>query len=87
MDTIASQAMTDLSKEEKQWKEVYATHKFMDKMLKYKIQREMNKFNMVETSFKTIKIATGVTDAKTMVAKFLSKQQIYGDLLSKIAEN
>ena len=33
----------------------------------------MNKFNIVETSFKTIKIATGVTDAKTMVDKFLSK--------------
>ena len=87
MGTIASQAMTDFSKEEKEWKAVYLTHKFMHKMLKHKIQREMNKFNIVETSFKTIKIATGVTDAKTMVDKFLSKQSIYGDLLSKIAEN
>ena len=37
MGTIASQAMTDFSNEEKEWKAVYLTHKFMHKMLKHKI--------------------------------------------------
>lgn len=33
----------------------------------------MQKFSIVEEAFKNIKIATGVSDASTMVKKFLSK--------------
>lgn len=45
----------------------------------------MNKFLVVETAFKTIKIATGVSDAESLVQKFLNKESAYGDLLGKIA--
>jgi hypothetical protein len=47
----------------------------------------MSKFSEVENAFKNIKIATGVNDAQTLVNKFLSKEEVYGDLLSKITEN
>lgn len=47
----------------------------------------MEKFNLVEMAFKTIKIATGVSDAQELIFKFLNKEQVYGELLSKIADN
>ena len=49
--------------------------------------KEMNKFFVVENAFKTIKIATGVSDAETLVKKFLNKEADYGDLLGRIAQN
>jgi hypothetical protein len=47
----------------------------------------MEKFVLVETAFKNIKIATGVSDAQELIFKFLNKEQVYGELLSKIADN
>ncbi len=47
----------------------------------------MAKFNVVEVAFKNIKTATGVSNADTLVKKFLSKENTYGDLLGKIADN
>ena len=38
-------------------------------------------------AFKNIKIATGVSDAQELIFKFLNKYQVYGELLSKIADN
>ena len=49
--------------------------------------REMMKFNVVEVAFKNIKTATGVSNAQTLIKKFLNKEDTYGDLLGKIAEN
>lgn len=42
-------------------------------MLRNKMDKEMAKFFIVESAFKTIKIATGVNDAETLVRKFLNK--------------
>jgi hypothetical protein len=47
----------------------------------------MNKFKIVETAFKNIKIATGTADTVELVDKFLNKETVYGELLSKIAES
>ena len=51
------------------------------------MSKEMQKFHLVETAFKNIKITTGVTEGEQLVKKFLSKEQVYGELLGKIAEN
>ena len=51
------------------------------------MNREMLKFNTVEMAFKNIKLATGVADSKELIRKFLNKQNAYGELLGKIAEN
>jgi hypothetical protein len=43
---------------EKHWRMVYLTHVFVHRMLRDKIDAEMNKFKTVEFAFKTIKTAT-----------------------------
>lgn len=49
--------------------------------------REMLKFNTVEVAFKNIKTATGVSNTTELVKKFLNKENAYGELLGKIADN
>lgn len=87
MQDIAERAMQDKDENEKSWEKLYLTNKFLDRMLRNKMDKEMAKFFIVESAFKTIKIATGVSDAESLVKKFLNKEETYGDLLSKIAEN
>lgn len=84
---MALNTLQDKSKEEKNWYKVYLCHRFVEKLLRDKMNREMVKFNVVEVAFKNIKTATGVNSAETMVKKFLSKENTYGDLLGKIAED
>jgi hypothetical protein len=47
-------------------------------MLRNKIEKEMEKFKVVEFAFKEIKTATGVNDAKNLVHKYLNKEAVYG---------
>lgn len=79
--------MQDKDDSEKNWMKLYLTNRLVSRLLRNKMDKEMNKFFLVETAFKTIKIATGVSDAETLVQKFLNKESAYGDLLGKIAEN
>lgn len=55
---IASRAIQDKMQTEKHWRMVYLTHVFVNRMLRDKIDSEMNKFKTVELAFKTIKTAT-----------------------------
>jgi hypothetical protein len=55
---IASRAIQDKMQTEKHWRMVYLTHVFVNKMLRDKIDAEMEKFWVVEQAFKTIKTAT-----------------------------
>ena len=50
--------MQDKDPREKEWYKTYLTHLFVSKMLRNKIDREMEKFSVVEEAFKSIKIAT-----------------------------
>lgn len=77
--------MLDKNLNEKQWEKIFMTHKLLSHMLKNKIEREMEKFSTVQFAFKEIKTATGVTDAQILVQKYLNKEEVYGDLLSKIS--
>lgn len=79
--------MQDKDDNEKNWKHLHSVHKFMSRMLKNKMDREMSKFGVVENAFKNIKIATGVADTQELVKKFLNKEEVYGELLSAIAES
>jgi len=75
---IASRAIQDKMQTEKHWRMVYLTHVFVNRMLRDKIDSEMNKFKTVELAFKTIKTATGVSDANQLVNKYLNKESVYG---------
>lgn len=84
---IAERAMQDKDENEKNWKKLLSVHKFVSMVLRDKMQREMSKFRIVETAFKNIKIATGTADTIELVNKFLNKETVYGELLSKIADS
>lgn len=57
---------------------VHLTNLFVNRVLRDKIESEMTKFRTVEEAFKTIKTSTGVSDAKTLVSKYLNKEAVYG---------
>jgi cell division protein FtsL len=80
-------AMQDKDENEKNWIHILHVNKFVDNLLRNKMYKEMEKFSTVEMAFKNIKIATGVSDAQELVFKFLNKESVYGELLSKIADN
>ena len=84
---IAERAIQDKDQNEKQWRKIFLTHIFVNKMLRNKIEKEMEKFRTVQFAFKEIKTATGVADAKALITKYLNKEAVYGELLSKIADN
>ena len=55
--------MQDKDDNEKSWERLYLSNKLVSRLLRDKMEREMQKFSTVETSFKIIKISTGVSDA------------------------
>ena len=55
---IAERAIQDKDHSEKQWRKIFLTHTFVNKMLRNKIEKEMEKFRTVEFAFKEIKTAT-----------------------------
>lgn len=59
---IASRAIQDKGNDEKHWRMVHLTHIFVSRMLRHKIEVEMEKFKTVEQAFKTIKTATVKVD-------------------------
>jgi hypothetical protein len=56
--------MQDKDDNEKNWRNLLILHKFMSRMLRDKMDREMKKFGIVEDAFTNIKIATGVGDTQ-----------------------
>ncbi len=48
---IADSAMHDKDANEKKWRKLLLTHKFVNCMLKAKMEREMKKFSIVESAF------------------------------------
>ena len=59
----------------------------MSRFLQNKMHIEMDKFGVIETAFKNIKIATAVQDGPIMVTRYLEKEKIYGRLLDSIAKS
>ena len=55
---IAERAIQDKDLNEKNWRKIFLTHIFVNKMLRNKIEKEMEKFRIVEFAFKAIKTAT-----------------------------
>lgn len=87
MQEIASATLQDKDQKEKNWYKVLLCCRFVEKLLRDKMNREMQKFNTVEVAFKNIKTATGINNTSDLVHKFLNKEHAYGELLGKIADN
>lgn len=86
MREIAEVTLSERDPKEKNWYKVFLCQKFMEKMMRDKMDREMAKFNKVEATFKIIKTATGVSTTESVVSKFLNKEKEYGNMLGKIAD-
>ncbi|KAL4463854.1 hypothetical protein ABPG74_005791 [Tetrahymena malaccensis] len=84
---IAEHAIYDKDAQEKKLRALLLVHKFVSGMLKDKMEREMQKFQIVEESFQKIKTATGQTEMKNIVSKFITREQTYGELLGQIANH
>lgn len=87
MREIAEITLSEKDTKQKNWYKVYLCHKFMERMMRDKMDREMTKFNAVEMAFKNVKTATGVSTTQSLVSKFLKKEQEYGIMLGKIANS
>lgn len=81
MKEIAEITLSEKDSREKNWYKVYLCNRFVEKMLRDKMSREMNKFGTVEQAYKNIKTATGVSTVEALISKFLHKESEYGDLL------
>ena len=55
---IAERAIQDKNIDEKHWRKIFLTHLFVNRMLRNKIDKEMQKFSVVEQAFLEIKTAT-----------------------------
>ena len=55
---IAERAIQDKDLNEKNWRKIFLTHVFVNRMLRNKIDKEMDKFHIVEFAFKEIKTST-----------------------------
>lgn len=86
MKEVAETTLAEKDQKEKNWYKVYLCQRFVEKMLRDKMDREMNKFNSVEMAYKNIKTATGVSTTEALISKFLNKQTTYGNMLGKIAQ-
>lgn len=64
---------------------LFHVHKFLNMFLKRKMEREMKKYEIVEKAFHKIKGATGLSDSKEIVKKFIGKEETYNRLLVSIA--
>ena len=60
---IAEKAAYEKDGTESKWTNLYFVHKFVQGILKNKIEGELKKFSVVEKSFQKIKTTTGIADA------------------------
>ena len=53
---------------------------------KKRMEKEMQKYAAIESSFQKIRTATGNSDVKEMVQKFMTKEQTYAHLLQAVSQ-
>lgn len=55
--------------------------------MRRKMDREMKKSAQIDTAFRDIKTATGVTDIQEMVKRFLTREKTYSELLQQVSKS
>jgi len=51
------------------------------------MEKEMMKYKAIEEAFQKIKQATGNTDVREMVNKFLEREKLYAVLRNEVSDN
>ena len=55
--------------------------------MRKKMEKEMSDSAQIDTAFKDIKTATGVTDVQELVKRVLTREQTYSDLLQNVNDS
>lgn len=64
----------------------FMVQKLWSQFLKRKMEKEMQNYAAIEGAFQKIKQATGNTDVREMVNKFLQREQLYAVLRNEVSE-
>ena len=85
---IAEQAAND-SKDQSEIKDRQNLYiqKLWNAFMRKKMEKEMANSSQIDTAFKDIKTATGVTDVQELVKRFLTREQNYSDLLQNVNDS
>lgn len=75
------EALNGKMPEEQEQKKLLLANLVLKRMLKLKMEREMEKFNTIESTFRKIKQHTTVKRADEFVDKFIKREKNYGELL------
>ena len=65
----------------------FMVQKLWSQFLKRKMEKEMMKYKAIEEAFQKIKQATGNTDVREMVNKFLEREKLYAVLRNEVSDN
>ena len=77
-------ANEDRDQNEVKLKEDVALNRFWYRVMKKKLQRDMEKSVKIENSFNKIRSATGLYDVQEIEQRFLTKEQTYADIVANI---
>ena len=66
--------------------QLYHVHKFLGIFLKRKMERELQKYKVVEKAYHKIKSGTGFNNPAEIVNKFVNRERTYNNLLTSIAD-
>ena len=85
---IAEQAAND-SKDQSEIKDRQNLYiqKLWNAFMRKKMEKEMANSAQIDSAFKDIKTATGVTDVQELVKRFLTREQTYSDLLQNVNDS
>jgi len=84
---IAEQAANEQQDpEETRLRQGYLLHKFWWHALQRKLEKDKAQSVEIEEAFQSIKIATGLSDVREIVEKFLTKEQTYSHLVQAVTE-
>lgn len=79
-------ANEDRDQNEVKLKEDVALNRFWYRVMKKKLQRDMEKSVRIENSFNKIRSATGLYDVQEIEQRFLTKEQTYADIVDSIGQ-
>ena len=84
---IAEQAANEQQDpEETRLRQGYLLHKFWWHALQRKLEKDKAQSVEIEEAFQSIKTATGLSDVREIVEKFLTKEQAYSHLVQAVTE-
>lgn len=78
-------ALSERLPQEREMCRLLQTHRLLKAMLHSRMERLMQQYHPINSAFAQVKQHTSVRTVDEFVVKFLKKDELYGELLQKIA--